>query len=287
MNMFRHWNLRRKIVAIAASLLVVVSGVLFWQNYRSTQQNTEQEYVSRARSIVLNAESVREEMARKWSLGLFDQQRLVDWGRKGDLGKVLGAVPVVTAWKAAMAKAKEGGYEFRVPKDHPRNPQNQPDELESRALGRLTADAALAEYFEVDKSRNAVRYFRPIRLTQECLLCHGDPAKSKELWGNDRGLDPSGGPMEGWKEGEVHGAFEVVQSLDEADARVMTALRRDGAIVLLFVGMAAAVLFLLVTHSITIPVRDSVAAFKRFAAGDLSRRLDVSTTDEMGELRAP
>ena len=63
MNMFRHWNLRRKIVAIAASLLVVVSGVLFWQNYRSTQQNTEQEYVSRVRSIVLNAESVREEMA--------------------------------------------------------------------------------------------------------------------------------------------------------------------------------------------------------------------------------
>jgi methyl-accepting chemotaxis protein len=282
---FRHWNLRRKIVAIAASLLVVVCGVLFWQNYRATQDNVRQEYVSRARSIVLNAESVRDEMARKWSLGLFDQRQLIDWGRKGEVEKVLAAVPVVTAWKAAMAKAKEGGYEFRVPKEQPRNPQNQPDELEARALRALAADAALPEYFEVDKSRNAVRYFRPIRLTPECLLCHGDPAKSKELWGNDRGQDPTGGPMEGWKEGELHGAFEVVQSLDEADARAAASLRKEAAVVLLFVGVAAGALFLLVTRSITVPVRDSVAAFKRFAEGDLTRRLEVTSGDEMGELR--
>jgi len=282
---FRHWNLRRKIVAISASMLVVVCAVLFWQNYRNTREHFEQEYVARARSIALNAESVREEMARKWNLGLFDQERLIAWGRKGELDKVLAAVPVVTAWKAAMAKAADGNYEFRVPKDRPRNPKNAPDELEYRALSRLTADPTLTEYFEVDRARNAIRYFRPIRLTRECLLCHGDPAQAKTLWGNDRGLDATGGPMEGWKEGEVHGAFEIVQSLDEADAKVAAALRKEAVIVVLFVAVAAAVLFLLVTRSITVPVRDSVAAFKRFAAGDLSHRLEVSSADEMGELR--
>jgi methyl-accepting chemotaxis protein len=56
-----------------------------------------------------------------------------------------------------------------------------------------------------------VRYFRPIRLTDECLLCHGDPQTSKANWGNDKGLDPTGVRMEGWKVGEVHGAFEIVQ----------------------------------------------------------------------------
>jgi len=284
-NVFRRWNLRRKIVAISASLLVVVCGVLFWQNYRDTRQNVEQEYLARARSIVLNTESVREEMARKWSLGLFDQKQLIEWGRKGELEKVLAAVPVVTAWKAAMAKAEEGGYQFRVPKDQPRNPANKPDELESRALARFGADEKLAEYHEIDKTQNAIRYFRPIRLTQECLLCHGEPAKSKELWGNDRGVDPTGGPMEGWKAGEVHGAFEVVQSLDEADARAAAALRKSALVALAFVAVAAVVLFFLVTRSITVPVRDTVAAFKRFADGDLGFRLDVSTADEMGELR--
>lgn len=283
--MFRRWNLRRKIVAISATLLVIVCGILFWQNYRGTRENIEQEYVARARSIVLNAESVREEMAHKWGLGLFSQQQMMEWGRRGEVEKVLGAVPVVTAWRAAMAKAEEGGYEFRVPKDQPRNPANKPDEIEARALSKFNADPTLAEHFEIDPSRNAVRYFRPIRLTRECMLCHGDPATSNELWGNARGLDPTGGRMENWKEGEVHGAFEVVQSLDEADARATASFRKESLIVLLFIGIAAAVLFLLVTRSITVPVRDSVAAFKRFAEGDLSRRMEVSSADEMGELR--
>ena len=283
--MFRHWNLRRKIVAITASLLIIVCGIIFWQNYRSTQQNMQQEYVARARSIVLNAESVREEMARKWTLGLFDQQQLTEWGSKGEVDKVLAAVPVVTAWNAAMAKSKDGGYEFRVPKEHPRNPKNAPDGMESRALSMFNSHPEMVEHFEVDRSQNAVRYFRPIRLTQECLLCHGDPERSKELWGNDRGLDPTGGAMEGWKEGEVHGVFEVVQSLDEADARAAATLRREAGVVLLFVAVAAAVLFLLITRSITIPVRNTVEAFKRFAEGNLSERLEVSSADEMGELR--
>lgn len=283
--MFRHWTLRRKIVTIAASLLVAVCGILFWQNHRSTQRNIQQEYVTRARGIALNAESVREEMAHKWTLGLFDQQQLTRWGREGHVDKVLAAVPIVTAWRAAMAKATEGGYEFRVPKEHPRNPRNAPDEMEARALKMFQNDPSVREYHEIDPSLNAIRYFRPIRLTQDCLLCHGDPARSQELWGNDRGRDPTGGPMEGWKAGDVHGAFEVVQSLDEADARAAAALRENAAIVLLFVGLAAAVLFLLVTRSITLPVRDTVDAFKRFAEGNLNRRLEVSTSDEMGELR--
>jgi len=284
--MFRQWNLRRKIVVIAASSLVVVCGVLFALNYRDAQRNTRQEYVARARSIVLTAESVREEMARKWNLGLFDQQQLIAWGRKGELDKVLGAVPVVTAWNAAMAKAEEGGYEFRVPKFHARNPKNEPDELEGRALRKFAEDPKLAEYFEVDQQRNAIRYFRPIKMTQECMLCHGDPGRSKQLWGNDQGLDPTGGRMEGWKEGEVHGAFEVVQSLDEADARIAAAIRNEAALVLGCVVLAGGALFLLVTRSVTNPLRETVAAFKRFAAGDLTRSLDVTSADEVGELRS-
>ena len=50
-------------------------------------------------------------------------------------------------------------------------------------------------------------YFRPIELTADCLLCHGDPAGS---------VDPVGGIREGWKVGEVHGAFEIVSSLRAA-----------------------------------------------------------------------
>lgn len=280
------WTLGRKIVLLSASSLLVVTGVLSWQNYRHARDSMREEYLGRAKSIVLTAEAVREEMAHKWDLGLFDQQTLVRWGKAGEVDKVLGAVPVVTAWKAAMAKAEEGGYEVRVPKFQPRNPANAPDELEARALRAFEQDSSLAEYHEIDPTRNAVRYFRPIRLTQECLLCHGDPKTSLALWGNDQGLDPTGAPMENWNVGEVHGAFEVVQSLDEADARTAVALRNQllvvsGLIVIALVGM-----LVVVRRSISRSVRQTVEFFQRFAAGDLTGQLVVTSNDEMGELQA-
>ncbi len=50
---------------------------------------------------------------------------------------MLAAVPAITAWRAAMAKAQESGYDFRVPKFQPRNTKNEPDELEARVLHLL------------------------------------------------------------------------------------------------------------------------------------------------------
>lgn len=282
--MFKNWTLRKKIVVLGVSQLVLVAGVLFFLHYRAAKDTTREEYVARARSITLNAEAVREEMARKWKLGLFDQQQMVGWAKKGELEKVFAAVPVVTAWRAAMAKAAEGGYEFRVPKVQPRNPKNAPDEIEARALKELEC-GTLAEYKEIDLKGNAIRYFRPIKLTSECLLCHGNPAASTALWGNNKGLDPTGSPMENWHEGEVHGAFEVIQSLDEADARTAATIVKGACLVAAFVIAGGLVFFVLITRSVTTPVRETVAALEAVAAGDLTHRLSENSCDEVGQLR--
>jgi len=280
----KHWTLRKKIVVLAVSQLVLVTGVLFYLNYVHARSTTRDECVNRARSITLTAESVREEMGRKWKLGLFNERQLVEWGKKGELEKVLAAVPVVTAWHSAMAKAAEGGYEFRVPKLQPRNPKNEPDELETRALKEL-ASGAKADYYEIDAAKNAVRYFRPIKLTRECLLCHGEPATSVALWGNDRGLDCTGSKMENWREGEVHGAFEVVQSLTEADARTNAAIVKGAALVVGFVVVSGVLFFVLITRSVTRPLNETVQAFQVMAGGDLSRRLPEGSADEVGQFR--
>jgi methyl-accepting chemotaxis protein len=282
--MFRKMTLRQKIVALGVLQLVFVTGVLFYLNHRQTRQTVESEYVARARSILLTTESVREEMGRKWSLGLFDKTMLSQWAKQGHMDRVLAAVPVVTAWQSAQAKAKEGGYEFRVPKLQPRNPKNEPDALETRALKALVADN-LDEYQEIDHERNAVRYFRPIRLTQDCLLCHGSPSQSQALWGNADGKDPTGTKMEDWREGEIHGAFEIVKSLDEADAQIARTLWIGGAVVSVFVILGALAFFLVVTRSITTPLRSTVAAFRKIAEGDLTQRLPLESQDEIGELR--
>lgn len=282
--MFRNWQIRTKIVVIAITIMVMVAGGLFWLNSHESKTVAVHQFVSQARSVVMTTESVREEMAHKWDIGIFDQHLMSEWASAGEIEKVLGAVPVVTAWTAAMAKAEEGGYEFRVPKVHPRNPDNEPDALEARILKRFRDDSQLTEHYEIDEELNAIRYFRPIRLTQECMLCHGDPATSVTLWGNDQGLDPTGARMENWNVGDVHGAFEVIQSLDEADARIMASLVKSLAVLSFGIVGGGALLFFLVTQSVSNPIREAVARFKMFAAGDLTQRLTVRSKDEVGQL---
>ena len=240
-------GLRTKLIAVGVLLIVAVSAVLFYAYARQSKEAVRQQYVEKARSIVLTTESMREEMAAKWEAGIFNQDVLREWAMAGDLNRILHAVPVVSAWRAAMAKAEEGGYEFRVPKFHPRNPKNEPDELEGRVL-KMLASSDLDEYQEIDPALNAVRYFRPVRLTNDCMACHGDPARSQQLWGNDEGLDATGVAMEGWKPGEVHGAFEVIQSLDEADAALAASLTNGAMLVGLLTLGAIVILYLAVTR---------------------------------------
>ncbi len=282
--MFKKMTLCQKIVALGAVQLVFVTAVLSYLSGRQTRSTIENEYVAHARSTALTAESVREEMGRKWKLGLFDKKMLSQWAKEGHMDRVLAAVPVVTAWQTAQAKAKEGGYEFRVPKLQARNPKNEPDALESRALKALAANN-LDEYHEIDHERNAIRYFRPIRLTQDCLLCHGSPSQSQELWGNAEGKDPTGTKMEDWHEGEVHGAFEIVQSLACADAQVASNFYVSVAVITGFFGVNGLIYLFFVTRAITNPLHTTVAAIRKIAQGDLTQRLTVTSGDEIGQLR--
>jgi hypothetical protein len=107
----------------------------------------------------------------------------------GALEKILGAVPVVTAWRSAMRQADEGGCTSRVPKRQARNPENGPDALEAEVL-QMFVEGDVAERFVVD---------------------------------------PTGDRMENWHAGEAHGASEAIHSLDAADAAIAAAIWKGAA----------------------------------------------------------
>ncbi|MGL1900852.1 MAG: methyl-accepting chemotaxis protein [Fibrobacterales bacterium] len=242
-------SLKFKIILIGVTLPSILLVILFALYYNTTKSLTINGYIEKARAINLTVESARQEMEDKWDKGVFSVADLRKWAAAGERDKVVDAVPVVSAWKSAMRKAKEGGYEFKVPKFQPRNPKNQPDALEAKAINKMKSEN-LSEYHIIDKELNAIRYFRPIRLTQTCMLCHGDPATSQELWGNDQGLDPTGTKMENWTVGSIHGAFEVVQSLDTADAQMSSNLL--WAAIVCFIGLT--ILIAIFTYVIDITV---------------------------------
>lgn len=95
--------------------------------------------------------------------------------------KNLKQVPVVVAWTVARDYAESQGMKFSTPSLHPRNPNNKPDEFESEALHTFERDPELKEYYRrVNLNGSEVmRYAQPVRLTQDCLFCHGDPVGEK------------------------------------------------------------------------------------------------------------
>ena len=255
MKFWSNSSLKIKIVLVGVVLASALTIGLFIMLFMQTHDGLINANVVKARSICLTVESTRMEMEEKWELGLFKVGDIRNWiSEPNGAKKVMESVPVVAAWESAKRGEREGGYEFRVPKFSPRNPANEPDELEARAINTIKADG-LEEYWEIDNSNNTIRYFRPIRLTSTCLACHGDPATSQQLWGNSNGIDPTGGKMENWKAGEIHGAFEVVESLDATNQVLMASAASTGIILLIGLLIVTASFYLIIDRTVDRPIK--------------------------------
>ncbi|HKL78061.1 MAG TPA: methyl-accepting chemotaxis protein, partial [Gammaproteobacteria bacterium] len=200
--------------------------------------------VERARSLVLMAESVRERVAKKWEYGVYTTDKLRRWAEQAESKeerkqRILDAVPVYNAWQTAQAKSEEAGFEFKPIREDPRQADHRASAKEMRAIQHFRNNPDTDEFHFVDEEANVVRYFRPVRLGESCMICHGDPERSQELWGRSDGKDITGHEMEDKEVGDLHGAFEVVLPLDKADAKTANALLLGSGVagVLLLIGI--------------------------------------------------
>ncbi|MFM7272385.1 MAG: methyl-accepting chemotaxis protein, partial [Gammaproteobacteria bacterium] len=198
--------------------------------------------------------------------------------------KLLAAIPVVAAWESAKAKSEEGGFEFRTPREDARNPANEPDRIEAEALRLFESSRDLQEHWVIDEEKNAIRYFRPVRLGDECMACHGEPSTSATIWGNDNGKDITGFQMDGKKPGDMHGAFEVIRPLSDADSLIRSSLMMGTAgvvplllLVLWWVNRLSRQLFVQ-------PLAEAAGICQRIAEGDLTQQIQVRSQDEVGQL---
>jgi methyl-accepting chemotaxis protein len=253
-------------IIIAVSGPVILAGLLGWQRITSIREGALEAILSKSRAIVMVTESIRNQMAKKLQTGI-----MKPFGELTSTN-ILEAVPVVTAMQVAKERAQEAGYTFRVPKVSPRNPNNTPTTLEAAVLKEM-AEKNLPEkvIFEDDQ----IRYFRPIRLTKECLFCHGGPAGTKDV---------IGGTKEGWQEGEVHGAFEIVSSLDEVNKSVHRAIISVILWTGLILGIIITVSLILLKVNIINPLQRAGEFIKSIATGDLSKTIPVQHQDEIGAM---
>ncbi len=226
--------------------------------------------------------------------------------------KIYKTIPVVAAWTTAESRANELGYLFRVPKNQPRNPINLPRPgLEKAVVDYLEGSGSIDEIeraggeiiFPEDKNSaqilgeigliytgkeklnsaegggeidiDAVRFFRAIKLSDECLVCHGYPIGEPDLIGFKK---------EGWEAGQVHGAFEIIAPLDGLRTDLSGILLENILISLLII-IAGSLLFIwFIRKFVTKPVKRIVEFTKHFGQGDLSTELEITSNDEIGEM---
>ena len=277
---FRMW------VGLVMVTIIVVVFVLYVVNERRVIVDSQ---VAAARNTVVMAESVRENMANKWDLGLFSTteiRRISDTEQDPAVRKqkMLATIPVVAAWESAKAKAKDGGFEFRTPREGARNPANEPDAVESEALSFFDRNPDAVEHYVIDEEMNAIRYFRPVRLEKVCMNCHGDPRTSTEVWGRDDGKDITGFPMDNKQVGDLHGAFEVIKPLKEADALIRNNVLTGAAAVFPLLLLALWFVNRLSRTLFVEPLANAAGICERIAAGDLTENIEVHSNDEVGKL---
>jgi methyl-accepting chemotaxis protein len=264
------------ILFVSFSIIFLTEAALF----KKTRINAE---IERARELVVLAEGIREFMADKLKSGVYNFEEA-----KKSIDQFLYLVPVVSSFKIVERKAKELNLEFKVPKIQPRNPKNEPDKLDLKALKYLTekdtGTGYTPEYIIKDKENGFIRYYKAIRLTKECEWCHGDPLTSKQIWGNDDGLDPTGVKMEGWKAGEIHGAFEIMIPTKNLDSFAASQVLRDVILTVVVVIIIGFIIVYLLDKFIFKRLNKINSTLKLVANGDFSLQLNVIRDDEVGSV---
>ena len=272
--------------AIATTIIAILMVLYAFDQHDKAEHAATEE----ARALVLMAESAREQVAEKWDQGLFTPDKISQWVKNAkteEAGKekALSAVPVVTAWRAAQAKAEEAGFEFRPIRENPRDEDHKASATEMRAIKHFRNNPGAKEYEFIDRETNTVRYFRPVRLGEVCMNCHGDPAKSQEIWGRSDGKDVLGYDMEDKEVGDLHGAFEVIIPLDQANAAASASIWKGSGLALLLLALGLGLLWWTLRRSVTQPINHAVATMQSVTTNwDLTTRLPEKGLAEVAAL---
>jgi len=264
--MFSQLKLSGKIVGTIVIVLSITSLLSFWITQRRINQQAEEAFRDKVRQITGMAGATQ---------GWFSDNlaTLVPDKNYRDLNQV----PVVAAWRIAERYADKNDMTFRTPSLTPRNPKNQPDDFERRALEMFQKDPTLKEFSERQTvgDKDVMRYAQPIRLTQDCLVCHGDPAGQK---------GPFGYIEEGMKVGDLRGAFAVTASTEQ-----LVSMSNSNSIAIFLLSFltllsSAGAVYLVIRKLVIRPIRKSVELANSIANSDLSAAdLLVESGDEIGE----
>jgi methyl-accepting chemotaxis protein len=291
---FRTCRLSTRIVAFSGLAIVAIATVTSVVIIRSHVEEVEAAYIHEADAIVSAAKKATAAMEDFAERGIVDFNVLSEVSRKEiaagsapEATSIFPALPIVVGWRHGEAVAADSGRVFRVVAEKARNERNRPDP--GSFLDVMLSDLTAAHRADgttsltrVDEGTSMLHRMHLVALTDSCMQCHGEPRGPHDPDGD--GLDILGFPMEGWKVGDVHGAFDIatpLQPMREQIAAFTTeaVLWSGGLSVCVFAGM-----YLFLRRSVTRPLASVGTQMSVIAEGDLRARVHVDREDELGEM---
>ncbi|MCU0688613.1 MAG: methyl-accepting chemotaxis protein [Phycisphaerales bacterium] len=296
MNWFKNLGLSAKLMAIVVLVLVSVSSVTYYLFLRGYRQDALDMMGDKAAAFTSAADEAKNHQAKMISIGAADLTTLVPEAQAirkngGDYrtSKLFGMIPVVAGWKTAEEAAKKENLDFDVLAYEARNPKNEPEKgtFQATMLRELTDQfkAGKGETLEkVDEASNTYYFMRAIKLDASCMMCHGEPGGPNDP--DKDGLDALGFKMEGWKVGDMHGAFTVAMPLEKLDSRVGAFFKSGMMFTVPLVVAGCGLLVWAMRSLLTMPINNLIAMVRDVAEGegDLTKRLNINRKDEIGQL---
>ena len=120
------------------------------------------------------------------------------------------------------------------------------------------------ELFEVDEKQNVVSYVSPIRVGQECFVCHGaEKSLEQDLSGTLKN------ELQGWKVGEIPAAFAMIVDLQLISDRFQETILRLLLVSIIALCFGLAIAFM-VTQSLLSRLKNFVFRLHQMAQKNVS-----------------
>ncbi len=224
--------------------------------------------------------AVLDQTTEHWNSELFSRSAVQNEIRKGNFK----AIPIIASFQSVESTAKETIFQFHTPVFEPRNQANLATEDELEIITRLR-DENLDEFFHIDRKTKMLQYYSTLRFEEGCLQCHGDPANSMRLWGNSKGLDPTGVKMEGKKVGHVVGAIKLTYSPNALSPHLFKTIIKNTIIDLLVLVIAVIIIISIVKRQLG-PLDEVALTLEEInkGGGDLTKNINIKTRDEVGNV---